>query len=75
MDPMRKVEDLVARGLDRSGDSRLGVGEGLGGARRRQRGHVLSCGKVAGRTAYRPALDPAGMSREPGRPEAPSAIG
>ena len=42
VDPMRQVDDLVARGLDRRGNASLGVFEGGGGSGGGQRGHSVS---------------------------------
>ena len=42
VDPMRQVDDLVARRLDGRGDASLGVFEGGGGSGGGQRGHSVS---------------------------------
>ena len=42
VDPMRQVDDLVARGLDGRGNASLGVFEGGGWSGGGQRGHSVS---------------------------------
>ena len=67
VDPVRQVDDLVARGLDGGGDAGLGVGERVGRAGGGQRGHAVLLGDVRTCGARSRANDSAAS--------APSALG